>query len=788
MNAKYISSALLLALLFLTRPTYGQSLLNDLPIITYQGQLAQGAPVDGTHHFEVTFYSDVQGRSVLWRGEYQTLVKDGNFSLELGSGDFPLPASLGDKPLWLGLRIDDAPELRPLTRIGASALALSVPDNSITSAKLGDGAVTSNKLAADYVSGVTVNGKRIAAPGKVLNLISGEGIELRYDQASESIVLGNSGEREATRGKGAEAQAIDWNLAGNTPSSTEFLGTTDGSSLVIKVQDNRAMIYEPATTPRLIGGYSGNGARGVGTTIAGGGAENEINEIALTGGANQFSNFSFIGGGKDNNIEFNTTTASPVKLGFSVIAGGKSNEIKQDNEGGVIGGGASNFLQQGAVYSVISGGNGQWVSGTYVTMGGGLQNRDSSSYGFVGGGQHNAIGVNSDHSFLGGGKDNRAQSPLSALGGGEANMVTPGGIYNGIFAGVGNIIRGCSTAFIGGGEGNEINNNSPHSVIGGGLVHYVDGAKSVIGGGEGNYIGASIFTPSSPPYASILGGQSNTLSSDYSVIVGGQGNNVGALGGHNFIGGGWSNSVGWYNGPNFQMEADVSYATVSGGRGHLLSADYTAVPGGYSLQAAAYGQLVGGVFNRPKGTTNATWDNVRPDDSIPLFILGNGTSGATRSNAFEVSFDGHSTVYDVNGVGATNPVFKGSTYSDNIVYAWGYVTGPGNPVADFGVLTVLPGAPPNEFIVLLNIIDPQTNNQVLLSDASITATLVYTDEPPCGVSIWVSPISSTPHNGVTYSSFRVYTNRLDPSATSGETCKKEPYPFMFKVTGRGPAQ
>ena len=97
---------------------------------------------------------------------------NGVFNLMLGSANNPLPGpSAMDRPIWLGVAIDNGPELRPLSQITASAYAINVADNAITSQKiaagavqsanLADSAVTSTKLNMDYVSSISVNGHPI---------------------------------------------------------------------------------------------------------------------------------------------------------------------------------------------------------------------------------------------------------------------------------------------------------------------------------------------------------------------------------------------------------------------------------------------------------------------------------------------------------------------------------------------------------------------------------------------------------------------------------------------------
>lgn len=116
---------------------------------------------DSNYTMTVSLYADAGGQTRVWQGVYpvsgsgQPSKSAGSatnpstlFNLQLGSGNYPLPS--GDAlnhPLWIGVAIDGAAELRPLTPVAASAYALTVADSAITSSKMG----------TDYVSSVQIN-------------------------------------------------------------------------------------------------------------------------------------------------------------------------------------------------------------------------------------------------------------------------------------------------------------------------------------------------------------------------------------------------------------------------------------------------------------------------------------------------------------------------------------------------------------------------------------------------------------------------------------------------------
>ena len=316
--------------------------------------------------------------------------------------------------------------------------------------------------------------------------------------------------------------------------------------------------------------------------------------------------------------------------------------------------------------------------------------------------------------------------------------------------------------------------NTPN-VLGGNSVNSISASSigSVIGGGgatgNANEIDAN--------YSVIGGGANNEILSLYATIAGGEDNIVQGNGEHAVISGGLDNSV------------DGNYAVVGGGLENLVRAYCGASLGGDNLTTTtSYAQTAVGFVNAPRGTVG-----VRPlsgaltDD--PLFMVGNGeisASGISESNAFEVSYNGHTVVYHNNRSGGASggpahSVIRGATYIDNIVYAWADVPSaaaiaPGGMVAansDFGVFRIQKVAA-GIYDVQLNIVHPATGNFVALSDASITATIA---EPPGILSPNTCAIITTSRMGPA-NTFRVYTRTVN----SG--CTLQDYPFMFKVTGR----
>ncbi len=177
-----------------------------------------------------------------------------------------------------------------------------------------------------------------------------------------------------------------WSLTGNsgTTPGTNFLGTTDNQALEFKVNGQRALRLEPnATSPNLIGGYSGNSVNAgvVGATIGGGGYSGVINQVT--------ANYGTVGGGSGN-------TASDT--------------------GATVGGGSNNTAS--GWNATVAGGGGNTASNTNATVGGGYGNVASGGDATVAGGRENTA---SHHAAVGGGENNTASGSYATVPGGRDN-------------------------------------------------------------------------------------------------------------------------------------------------------------------------------------------------------------------------------------------------------------------------------------------------------------------------------------------------------------------------------
>jgi hypothetical protein len=753
----------------------------DIPhTLSYQGTLADkyGKLLDSSNiPMVVSLYSDDQGTNRIWQGTYTPAISKGLFCIQLGSGNYPLPK--GDAMghgLWLGIAVGGSSELRPLTPVSASAYALNVADNSITAPKMG----------TDYVSSVQINGQQVTSRGGAANFLPGEGISMSYDSNAQGIMINT---RQIQNPIANVYGSNWWGELGNSslpnyPSPLTFLGITDwtnqnaagNTQLEIHIDDvagnpgfdgnGRVMSYEEGLeSPNLIGGYRGNITSGLtrgGAVIGGGGWNANVNTVNgdygfIGGGYGNIAGYvSVVGGGSDNSA--NGTN--------NVVAGGEHNTITAPSSSidVTISGGTYNIVPVGVAPNYSSG----------VTIGGGSSNYATGLLATVSGGSNNLIGYINDN----------GNEEWTTIGGGGANR-----IYNTSSGGL--ISVNYST--IAGGGFNQIQ-SSEGAVIAGGENNTISSKLSAIVGGNYNTISSSVTKP-----GFIGGGSGNTLSGVAGVLAGGDANTV--SGNDASIGGGTGCS------------ATAEASTVSGGANNKATATGATIPGGENLTAQSYSQTVIGYNNLAKGSSNSPYNNggaVNNQDD-PVLIVGNGAStGAVFPsfavhNAFEVTNDGHTLVFDTLGAvytssfpysvstantGTTLPSSSheapklGGTYIDNITYAWGDIpagggTGPVNPVIpnnSFGVHDINYNATTNTYLVRLELNDQNLPpNGIALNRGSVTATIEGIDDnsdPGC-VTIAVSPIS----NNV----FAVWTHRVNLGAG---TCDAVPFAFSFKVCGR----
>ena len=207
-----------------------------------------------------------------------------------------------------------------------------------------------------------------------------------------------------------------WKLSGNagTTPGANFLGTTDNQALELKVNGQRALRIEPdATSPNLIGGFSGNAVinGAVGATIAGGGLSGSHNLVS--------DNQGTVGGGIHNVAGDQDAGGDPLSAERATVSGGYYNIASGTNS--TVGGGGPNTASGDA--STVGGGVVNTASGLSSTVAGGNQNMASGDASTVGGGESNTAGGGG--STVAGGLSNTASDNQNAtVGGGWLNTAS----------------------------------------------------------------------------------------------------------------------------------------------------------------------------------------------------------------------------------------------------------------------------------------------------------------------------------------------------------------------------
>jgi hypothetical protein len=176
-----------------------------------------------------------------------------------------------------------------------------------------------------------------------------------------------------------------WSLTGNvgTTPGTNFLGTIDNQALELYVNSARALRLEPdATSPNLVGGYSGN---------------------SVTTGVHG----AVIGGGGDG------AYPNQVTDHYGTVGGGQGNQAGSDS------GGAYD-----AFYATVGGGYRNTASDSYATVGGGAINTADDSFATIGGGRENT--VTGEYATVPGGSSNSAEGSYSLAAGRRARSTHTG--------------------------------------------------------------------------------------------------------------------------------------------------------------------------------------------------------------------------------------------------------------------------------------------------------------------------------------------------------------------------
>jgi len=138
----------------------------SISTIPYQGRLADasGDPVTGKQNMEFRLYNTPINGTPLWEefwtGSNSVDVSDGLFSVMLGSINTGLTAVVqGNTTLYLGITVGTDSEMTPRVQLGSvpfSIWSLAVADDSVTSAKVADGTLSTVDLADSAVTSAKI--------------------------------------------------------------------------------------------------------------------------------------------------------------------------------------------------------------------------------------------------------------------------------------------------------------------------------------------------------------------------------------------------------------------------------------------------------------------------------------------------------------------------------------------------------------------------------------------------------------------------------------------------------
>jgi hypothetical protein len=146
---------ILIAVMFLCM--YNTLAAQPPDLLNYQGRVTDnGVPVNGEQNMTFSFYSSATEGTTLWSETISVNVNEGIFNVLLGATE-PFPEDLfsDNSEVFLGIKIGDAVEMSPRSRLVSSAYAMQasqadkVRDGAIVTSSIADNAVTQAKIAPD---------------------------------------------------------------------------------------------------------------------------------------------------------------------------------------------------------------------------------------------------------------------------------------------------------------------------------------------------------------------------------------------------------------------------------------------------------------------------------------------------------------------------------------------------------------------------------------------------------------------------------------------------------------
>lgn len=385
-------------LLGLGTPVRGQG-----TAFTYQGQLTSaGQPANGSYDLRAILYDADTGGSQV--GPIVT-----NLAVSVTAGFFTTPFDFGPGVFngaarWLELGVRPA---------GSDAFTSLAPRQPLAPAPYALYALTPAGPKGDQ-----------GDPGAA----GAQGPAGSQGPKGEKGDKGDPGLAGPVGPAGPPGSADAWSRTGNagTNPSSNFIGTTDATPLVLRAGNQQVLKLEGGTTStRIIGGRANSIDSGSTNSAILSGRENSIATAAHE---------STVAGGVDNVIDRDQRSA--------FIGGGARNEIQPDNQHAVIVGGRDNRIGTNTVISLVVGGGenriGNNVDGGLMV--GGFRNDVLGSPNpsrreiapVLVGGSDNEIGRESSWTVILGGDNNRigTNCPSTIILGGTNNLVADNAGYS----------------------------------------------------------------------------------------------------------------------------------------------------------------------------------------------------------------------------------------------------------------------------------------------------------------------------------------------------------------------
>ena len=375
----------------------------DIPhMINYQGKMtaAGGGCVNDTVQMTFTIYADSLGVSADWtETQTEVVVKEGVFSVLLGSVD-SIPASVFDGSIkYLGVQVESDPEMRPLKPMVSVAYAYraGAADGGGGGGWVDDGTVVRLESSTDSVGiGTTEPTADLHVEGNAyVSEILTVGTPVLIDGVQERVGISHLGSQEWTPDAKLEivaepgtdflmlssTEAADGDLVTVNSDGEVGIGTTNPTEK-LHVSGN-ILVTGKATIGighNNTGAYAfvagrGNAVSGDYSTVGGGWENMATDYMATIGGGEAnwaIQQYSTIGGGAGNNIQ---------EGAFSTIAGGVLNEA--DGDTSAICGGHRN--QASGPLSAVGAGDRNVAGGRYSTVPGGRLNSALGDYSFAAG-------------------------------------------------------------------------------------------------------------------------------------------------------------------------------------------------------------------------------------------------------------------------------------------------------------------------------------------------------------------------------------------------------------------